>query len=424
MWGRESFAELPSLWWDTNRDGVVDERDTPLDVSSDVDDAAGFNLHVARQVGGKFGIGLSAYLPTTRLFRMATFEPALPNYFMYDNRTQRYALAAGVGGEVVKGVSIGASVDFVPRVTFGLAGTLDVSVTGDGSAQATDDLITEVVVDIHEMQLDVIPSFAPILGVQLEVGRWFEPLDGLVIGATYRGSVGLPIDIDLDVQANIALEDIGDLDPYVLAAIVDAGASIYDHYVPATAAVGLAWRTEETFTAYVDLRWTAWAPMSDNLNIMRVTRADITSPLVNIDDAIVDGNTHDVLFKNTISAAGGTELKLPRWDFATRWKYARVAVRGGFAWVPTPLVAQDERSALLDTNRVAFSLGAGLEFWDPLALVDAPVRIDLFGQYHVLAQGFINRSADTPTAGYPIDADTLPFGGSIFVIGGQVGFDY
>ena len=31
---------------------------------------------------------------------------------MYDNRPQRYAFAVGVGGQPVKGLSIGAGIDF------------------------------------------------------------------------------------------------------------------------------------------------------------------------------------------------------------------------------------------------------------------------------------------------------------------------
>ncbi|TNE92579.1 MAG: hypothetical protein EP330_01145 [Deltaproteobacteria bacterium] len=424
MMAKESLADLPPLWWDTNRDGTVDDRDEPLVISSDVDDPVGFNLHVGRQVGGKFGIGLSTYVPATRLFRMATFEPELPNYFMYTNRQQRYALAAGLGGEVVKGVSVGASVDFVPRTVFRMNMTMDVNVVGDGNAQQTEDLVTEIMIDTHEMSLDVVPGFAPIIGVQLEVGQWFEPLDGLVIGAMYRGSVGLPIEVNLDIQANINVTDVGDLEPFVMAAIVDAGVSIFDHYVPAMGQVGVAWRTEETFTAYADLKWTRWSPLSDNLNVARISRASVTSPLVNIDDNITDGNQFNVAFKNTIGFATGSELKLPKWEFDTKWKYARVAVRGGVAYNPTPLIGQGESSSLLDTNRLSFSLGAGVEFWDPLALVDAPVRIDAFGQYHVLAQGSIPKFAEEPTPGFPVSASELPFGGSIFVVGAQLGFDY
>ncbi|MCO4743368.1 MAG: outer membrane protein transport protein [Proteobacteria bacterium] len=424
MAGKESLADIPPLWWDTNRDGVVDDRDTPLNVSADMDDPVGFNFHVGRQVGGKFGIGISGYMPAARLFRMATFEPDLPNYFMYTNRQQRYTLAAGVGGEIVRGVSIGASVDFVPQVVFAMNMTMDVTATSSQDAQGIDELLTEIRIDTHEMSLDVVPGFAPILGIQLEVGRWFEPLDGLVIGAMYRGSVGLPIDINLNIQANINAEDIGDLDPFIMAAVIDTGVSIYDHYVPAVASFGAAWRTDDTLTAYADLRWTNWKPLSENLNVAHIVNPTITSPLIDISDSVVDGNSFEAAFKSTVSVAAGTELKLPRQEFESRWKYAQIAVRGGFAYVPTPLVGQGESSALLDTNRLTFSLGAGLEFWDPLKLVDAPVRLDAFGQYHVLAKGAIPRSADTPTPGFPVEADAIPFGGNLYVLGGQIGFDY
>ena len=53
----ERFDDLPDLYWDTNRDGVIDDRDAPLEYDANVDDAVGFHFFAGRNVGGKFGIG-------------------------------------------------------------------------------------------------------------------------------------------------------------------------------------------------------------------------------------------------------------------------------------------------------------------------------------------------------------------------------
>ena len=68
--------------------------------------------------------------------------------------------------------------------------------------------------------------------------------------------------------------------------------------------------------------------------------------------------------------------------------------------------------------------GFGVETWDPFQLIDAPVKIDLFGQLHSLQHGALIRESETPVAGYPRDGTTIPYGGLIGVFGGQIGFDY
>ena len=415
------FRTLPDLYWDTNRDGVLDERDEPLAYSPNVRNATGFHITAGRNIGGKFGLGIYAYMPPSSIIRFGTFEPDLPNYFMYSNRPLRYVAAAGVGGEIIRGVNIGASVDFVPKARYDVFLTIDSTITGSGSDDV-EDLVGEIEIDVHEMSLDVVPDFAPTVGVQLELGRWHEKLQGLVIGASYRGSVGLPIDVNIDLQANISASDIGDLEPFVLPIILKSGLKIYDHYVPPVLNLGIAYRTDQTFSAYADARWTNWRKMI--INVARLSEPDVQSPLVNLDDQIVDGNDYSYDLRSVWALRMGTELRLPRWEFDNRFRYLRVTVRGGFGYEPTALVSQGSNSALLDSNRTFFTVGAGAETWDPLNLVDGALRLDLFAQYHVLASGSLPRSADVPTNGYPVEGGTLPIGGNVFVAGIQWGFDY
>ena len=104
IYSQETFRELPPVWWDTNRDGSVDENDNGLAVSSNVDDTIGFTAATGRNVGKKFGIGLALYVPARQLMRFMTFEPSLPTYFMHYNRPQRLVLSLGFGGTVAPGL--------------------------------------------------------------------------------------------------------------------------------------------------------------------------------------------------------------------------------------------------------------------------------------------------------------------------------
>jgi len=421
--GFDRFRDVPELWWDTNRDGVIDERDDPLAWSTDVEDVSGFQLHVGRNVGGKFGFGLMAWLPSKRLYRLSTIEPDLPTYVFYENRPQRYVLAIGVGGEIVRGVNIGLSLDAQSRARFDLYGTLDADISAPQDDDAsTEAIITDINVDVHDLELDLGYSVLPVVGVQLEAGRWSDTLDGLVIGASFRPGQAVVVDADLDIQANVAVRDVGDLDPFVVGAIVRAKALLYDHYIPPRLALGLAYRTDEVFSAYVDATWQDWRRA--RFNVSELDSADITAPLADIDDAITDGNGYQAELRSTWTVRTGLDLKLPRVELDNDWQYVQVSVRGGFAWVPTPLVAQGENSAFLDSDRIQVTLGAGVEFHDPLELVDAPVWFDLYGQLHTLGSTTLPRQTDVPRAGFPVDGAGIPIGGTLVVVGGEWGFEY
>lgn len=420
--GVPRFDAVPPLWWDTNRDGVVDDRDPPLLFDATPPTIRGVQLQASRHVGGKFGLGLTAYVPTNNLIRFAMFEPELPNYIMWDNRPQRFVAAAAVGGDVLPGVAIGGGVDLLARARVSVGLTADAGISGPTeSATSLDDSIQAIEVDVHEIDFAVVPAFAPVAGIQLSPGAWAPALEGFVVGATWHGEVGLPIDVDLDLQANLRVEDVGELEPYVTAVVAQAQLALFDHYVPQRVQLGVAYRRSGVLAMYLDARWTDWRRAV--LNVARVASAQIDSPLVDL-DSVVDGNEHAFVMRSVWSARTGVDLMLPEWTLSSDWRYVRLSARGGFGYDPTPLVAQGASSALLDTDRSSFSLGAGVETWDPFELTDGAVRLDAFLQIQTLAQRTLPHASDTPTAGYPINATSIPVGGSLIAFGGQWSFEY
>ncbi|MBT3220396.1 MAG: hypothetical protein HN348_15020, partial [Proteobacteria bacterium] len=56
-----SFEDMPGLYWDTNRDGVIDEKDDALQYNVNTEPAVGLQIQMARQIGGKMGMGFVAY---------------------------------------------------------------------------------------------------------------------------------------------------------------------------------------------------------------------------------------------------------------------------------------------------------------------------------------------------------------------------
>lgn len=422
LWGKMDLTAPPPVWWDTNRDGTVDERDPPLRLDDGVDDLAGLHLTLSRHLGGRFGFGVAIYTPAQRLFRLDTFEPALPTYVQYRNRLQRYQLAAGVGGEVLPGVRLGVAVDVVPRVKFSVGMVADITVTADEEAEDLGQLVTEAVIDVNEVRLDIVPGFAPVIGLQLDLGRWHRALDGLRIGAAWRGEVGVPVTADLDVQANIRTTQIGEIDPVALAAVIDADLFLYDHYVPMKVDVGLSYTRAPWIELAADVRWTNWRRML--LSVARVQDATLTTPLFDLGDVIVDGNDHEVQLRGTVSVRAGGSVSFPRVELKSRARYVAVSTSAGGGFEPTPLVAQGPDSALLDAGRWWLAGGLRVETWDPFRMVNGPIHLGAFFQLHRLLPRALDHASDTPRPGFSRDGQPMVAGGSMLVIGGELGFEY
>ena len=214
-------APTPDVYWDTNRDGTLDGTDAPLSLLSQAPNADGMTLSMARNIGDRVGVAINGFFPSKRLMMFGTTEPSLPTWVMFGNRTQRVDLSLGLGAELFKGLSLGASVEVVAMARYQILGTIDVGV-GASETEEDDmgDLVDDIVVDIHEMSLDIIPRAIPIFGFHWDVGRLIEVLDGAHLGASWRAASGIPIDAKLDLQVNGTLADLGELEEMSLTIVM------------------------------------------------------------------------------------------------------------------------------------------------------------------------------------------------------------
>ena len=166
---RMSFPELPEVRWDTNRDGWLDETDGPLQPGTDYGNSDGVMISIGRPIGRRLGIGIAGFVPVNELMRIRTFEPAMPTYLMYENRTHRYELAAGFGWEQLPGIHAGGAVEMLARARYEIAVTLDAPVrTATEEDGSVGDLVGPLTLDAHRMSLDLVPALAPIVGVMWE----------------------------------------------------------------------------------------------------------------------------------------------------------------------------------------------------------------------------------------------------------------
>lgn len=427
---RSAFDPIPPVWWDTNRDGRIDDTDTPLDIGPHYDPADGFQFALGRPVGKRFGLAINGFLPQDRILRLQTVDPSLPTYFLYQNRLNRYELSAGFGWEQIPGLSIGGAVEVIVRGTYRISMTADATVRGAGQDdQQAGDLVERVTLDVHEMTFDLVPSLAPVAGVLWDAGELVPALDGWSLGATWRGAAGLPISVDIDLQAELTAQDVGTFQPTAFSLVAPIELAVFDHYLPEQYTGGIAWRAGRTFRAYADLRHTRWDRFQ--ANVAQVVGGEVESQLIQLSDpAIHDGNPYTLNMRATTGFRTGLELTLPRVEPTKEIDGQHLGsfqgtVRGGWGMEPSPLGSQGADSAFLDAGRMWFAVGAGVAHGAPFDLFGGPVRWDLYAQYHLLAKGALDRSgAGTHAAGVPVDGSAIPIGGHLWAVGLQCSIDH
>lgn len=419
-----AFEPFPDLVWDTNRDGLLDDADSPLDVNPDYDPVHGVLIGATRPLGKKAAIGIGLFLPKERLLRLSTFEPSIPTYFLYANRTQRYELGVGAGWRPIWGIAIGGGIQMIPRARYQLDATLDVVVGGaEGGDEDAGDVVG-LALDVHSMELDLVPGFAPNLALHWDAGRALPALDGLQAGVAWRGEAGLPVDVDIDLQIDASSDQVGDLESIVLPLVFACQLGVFDHYVPEQWTAGVAWSFDERVTVSADVRRTAWDRME--VSIARVVSSSVEGATVDFgEDPIVDGNPYSVTLRPTWAPRVGVDLRVPPFR-GGRFGEVNLLARGGVGREPTPLVSQGTSSALLDAGRWVWAVGAGVEHDDPFRRAEPRrMRWDGFLQYHLLDDGELVRpEPEQPTAGYPVDGAPIPIGGHLLAAGLQWSFEY
>ena len=419
---RTDLRPVPALWWDTNRDGLLDVADDPLRVEVNARPADFVRLGIARPVGRRFGMGLSFQFPTTRLIRIETVEPALPHYLQYQNRLQRYEAAVGFGWEQIEGIRLGGAVEVLVRARYGLVSTLDVG--ADPAAEGgLGDVVGPLVLDVHQMTIDIVPAFAPIVSAQWDVGAQFPALEGLRLGGSWRGGTGLPVDVNVDVQANLRVAPTGGLGATTLPLVAPFALSVYDHSVPDKLTVGAGLQVER-WAAALDVYRLGWDEVQ--VNVTRVVDGALTTPLLSLTDpSLRDGNPYTLVLAPVVGVRGGAEADLPPIPLPAPADALTLTLRGGGGYEPTPLQAQGAGSAFLDGDRAFGSVGLGLRHGDPFGLVGGPVRWDAFAQLHRVARGILTLpEGDPPRPGAPIDGAPLPIGGSVWAAGAQFSVDF
>jgi long-subunit fatty acid transport protein len=422
---RMKLEDPPPVYWDTNRDGHIDDFDDPLLVYAPSEPADGFQVSFARPLLGRIGLGAAFFVPAKRLLRFQTFDPTLPTWFMYDNRPHRYAMALGAGAEILPGLSIGGGLRMLGRAQIDLGFTVEGSLAGAslGEGGGISGELLDLTLDVHTIRLDLTQDVVPTFGVQWTPDPFHPVLGRLTLGASFRGHGEIPVEVNLDGQLNFGADEIADLEATTLALISEIEILIYEHYLPAQANYGAAWNFGDQLSMYADVRQTFWKEMQ--VSVADVVGASFEATLLDLSDMETSpGNPTELIFRNTLGFYTGAELEFPRWELPDPLGWMRMRARGGFGYEPTPLVSQTSESSLVDSDRMIFAIGLGAEHASPVAMIDGPFGWDAFVQYQVLASGSVQRPDDGVLPGYPVDNAPIPTGGQLLAAGLEWSAEY
>ncbi len=287
--------------------------------------------------------GVAAYLPDQFIARVQLIPPTEPHFILLDNDPHRIVI------EPVMSMRIG---DYL---AVGLGASVLANAAGNGIA------FNVGVVSGEKVGESAIDFGLPMKGTPL-VGVLFTPTPRLRAGATYRGELSL--DLALDILANVAVAGVVTGD-----ALISLRATNY--FTPQRLTGGIAVDVMPDLTLSGELAWANWAAYKNGVADLRVLVAlDITPPLVQSDTPAAN-------FEDTFTGRLSAEYRIP----GPRTAFA---LRGGYAYLPSPVPAQIGLTSFADNDRHLLALGVGTTLVDWKPILTRPIELAVAFQWHHL----------------------------------------
>ena len=324
-------------------------------------------------------VGIGMYLPWLDLVKAISRAPDEAFFPLYDNRTQRYTVLPGLSVRILKGLSIGASINYLAR----LDGTV---ISHEGDTRAIE-------ADVNE-HLAAIAS--PIVGI-----RW-DPLPDLGTALVYRGEFSIPFKTSTtnQVAGNLLILDI---DSVAL-------------YSPAQITAGASYRPLPDLLATLDFTWKFWSRYVGPFIKVNVSMPEVLGTIA--------PEPPKVPFNDTFTLAAGAEYRF------TQVPGHLFFARGGLGIEPSPVPDQAGVTNLVDGFKTMLSLGGG---WEAGIGEGRKIGADLHCQAHFVASRTLKKAVgsipdedmvtpgfQTKNPGYP----ELSGGGSVVTFGAGVSLTY
>ena len=328
-----------------------------------VDAAPRFELGLIFPLGGailkdRVVIGISGGHPLGSLVRVQTIDQSRPQFYMYQSKPQRFALAGSIGIRIVDGLSIGGGVQLTAQQIGTVRFALDVAARRFTAREITVDLKT-------------VPT--GIAGILIQPAKWLN------IGFSWRQETALyfeqPTDIDLG--------DVGDL---------KLGVNGLAQFWPHVFSGGVTIKPTRKLLVSVQVDYLLWhrAPQ-DQVQVTITPSGPIFDGLGL--SSVLGFGSQDARprFANIFIPRLGVEYEALDW----------MTLRGG-AWV-RPAVTPDQvgTTNYLDNFTESVSVGVSFHFKDPLQVFSDPVAFDVAGAFMHANERFTQKTQTLdPTGSY------------------------
>ena len=312
--------------------------------SADALDAHGTSLGLAVPIRisptVRLGAGLAMYLPDPFLARVQLLPLTEPSFVLLGNDPHRVVVEPVAGFAYADKLAIGVGASILADARSRQL-VFDVGVVGG-------EKVGQAALDV-----DLPLRAAPLLGL------WLRPNPRVRAGVTWRGELSL--DLALDIRANVQVAGVVTGD--VLVAL-----RARNYFTPGRLTGGLAIDVTDGFTVAADVTWNRWSGFPPPPDLAVLIALDLTPPLVMTDRPPADfHDTADVRVGGEYRRAGGLGL----------------ALRGGVAYVPSPVPAQVGLTSYADGDRLEVTAGTGLRLgWKPI--FTHPIDLDLALQWQHL----------------------------------------
>lgn len=383
------------------------------------DEPHGIALGISVPFTKKLIFGVSAYLPLdveydahgsisgigSRLTRVMTIDPYLPDYVMYQNRPQRFTGYAGLAYEVVPGLGVGIGAEMLAKASLGVSvdGTVGVE---QGPTDANGNPTTVVNANLNSgISMDLKPHSALVGGILWNLGSISPKLQAWQIGASYRSKIKLPatttIGADLAVSAQLSQDE----QPLTYgASIADIGLTLVDFYTPQQVSFGFSGLIVDRLRVAVDATWANWKSFEPSVVSLPSDPMQALGMTINVGTGRTIENEH---YRDVIVPRLGLEGRLGPFNTGSRFKGLDLYLRAGGSFEQNPFPNQTRYNNLLNADTIKVAGGVGVTTHNPLATTrDLPVSLDFSMQYHYLLPTTYTKDADLSgdtTDGVPVD---------------------
>lgn len=307
-----------------------------------------------------FAFGIATFLPDDRLSRARASRQEDPRWVLYDNRTQLIFISANLAIRPVEWLAIGGGMTWLAatRGAFGITGT---AVLPAGNKTEYDSQLR------HEVDADLTTQRYPEFGITV------SPTAELDLSLVYRHEAAIELDVDAELSGTVDATLVKvparyTLDSYTVNA-----------YIPRQLVLGESFRVLPELSLNLDLKWVQWSAFQSPVSRSRTT-LDVTVPpgIIELPPNPKPTKVEDPDFTDRIVPMLGAEYRLEL-D-----RHLTVPVRAGYIYERSPVPDQTGVTNYVDTDRHVLSLGTGVVWREPGAVIPGNVRFDVHAQWSIL----------------------------------------